>query len=183
MNNAELGRRLKTARLAKKMTQSEVTGNFITRNMLSQIESGTATPSMKTLEYLAGVLEIPMDKLLSDSDSTEMTDSALSVLNQAKRLLHQGKFQELLEMQSPDEILQDEFHALYGLAHLAIANNLSDSKEVDELQKAVFHANTAIEEAQQGVYANDAVVSQARVLISTIAKYLSEYYSTLATGV
>ena len=121
MDNAELGRRLKNARLAKKMTQSEVTGNFITRNMLSQIESGTATPSMKTLEYLAGVLEIPMDKLLSDSDTTKTTNSALSLLHHAKQLLHQGKFQELLEMQSPDEILQDEFHALYGLAHLAIA--------------------------------------------------------------
>ena len=44
MDNAELGRRLKAARLAKKMTQSEVVGDFITRNMLSQIESGTATP-------------------------------------------------------------------------------------------------------------------------------------------
>lgn len=50
MDNAELGRRLKAARLSKKMTQSDVVGTFITRNMLSQIESGSATPSMKTLE-------------------------------------------------------------------------------------------------------------------------------------
>ena len=56
MDNAELGRRLKAARLAKKMTQSDVVGDFITTNMLSQIESSSATPSMKTLEYLAGVL-------------------------------------------------------------------------------------------------------------------------------
>ena len=48
MDHAELGKRLKAARLAKKMTQSDVVGTFITRNMLSQIESGTATPSMNT---------------------------------------------------------------------------------------------------------------------------------------
>ena len=58
MEKNTLGKRIKEARLAKKMTQSEVVGNFITRNMLSQIESGSATPSVKTLEYLCKVLEI-----------------------------------------------------------------------------------------------------------------------------
>ena len=58
MDRAALGSRIKEARLAKKLTQTEVVGSFITRNMLSQIESGTATPSIKTLTYLAGVLEL-----------------------------------------------------------------------------------------------------------------------------
>ena len=53
MNSGELGKRIKEARLAKKMTQSELVGTFITRNMLSRIESGNACPSVKTLEYLA----------------------------------------------------------------------------------------------------------------------------------
>ena len=52
MEKNTLGKRIKEARLSKKMTQSEVVGDFITRNMLSQIESGSATPSLKTLEYL-----------------------------------------------------------------------------------------------------------------------------------
>jgi len=42
MDRAALGSRIKEARLAKKLTQTEVVGSFITRNMLSQIESGTA---------------------------------------------------------------------------------------------------------------------------------------------
>ena len=50
MNAAELGRRIKEARIAKKMTQSQVVGTFITRNMLSQIENGNALPSITTLE-------------------------------------------------------------------------------------------------------------------------------------
>ena len=59
MNSEELGKRIKEARLAKKMTQSELVGTFITRNMLSRIESGNACPSVKTLEYLAGRLDLP----------------------------------------------------------------------------------------------------------------------------
>lgn len=53
MENNTLGKRIKEARLAKKMTQSEVVGDFITRNMLSQIESGSATPSVKPLNTSA----------------------------------------------------------------------------------------------------------------------------------
>ena len=46
MDQIKLGKRIREARLAKKMTQSEVVGTFITRNMLSQIESGSASPSI-----------------------------------------------------------------------------------------------------------------------------------------
>ena len=60
MEKNTLGKRIKEARLSKKMTQSEVVGDFITRNMLSQIESGSATPSVKTLEYLCKVLELSL---------------------------------------------------------------------------------------------------------------------------
>ena len=58
MTNAELGRIIKEARIARKMTQSEVVGDFITRNMLSQIENGNAAPSIRTLQYLMDVLDI-----------------------------------------------------------------------------------------------------------------------------
>ena len=67
MNNIELGKKLKEARLAKKLTQSDVVGTFITRNMLSQIESGAASPSLRTLEYLANELEIPIHYLVNEN--------------------------------------------------------------------------------------------------------------------
>ena len=82
MEKNTLGKRIKEARLAKKMTQSEVVGDFITRNMLSQIESGSATPSVKTLEYLCKVLEIEPNTLLPDENhpkNTPLTQRAISV--------------------------------------------------------------------------------------------------------
>ena len=69
MSKQALGQKIKELRLAKKLTQREVVGDFITRNMLSQIESGTATPSVRTLAYLAKVLEVPVSTLL-ESDET-----------------------------------------------------------------------------------------------------------------
>ncbi|MCL2076961.1 MAG: helix-turn-helix domain-containing protein [Oscillospiraceae bacterium] len=82
MNNTLLGKKIKEARLAKKMTQSDVVGGYITRNMLSQIESGAAFPSIRTLEYLSGVLEVPMSELVSDefSENQNMTDLQFKAL-------------------------------------------------------------------------------------------------------
>ena len=41
----------------KKLTQTELAGSEMTKSMLSQIENGKATPSMKTLQYIAEKLE------------------------------------------------------------------------------------------------------------------------------
>ncbi|MBR1528499.1 MAG: helix-turn-helix transcriptional regulator [Oscillospiraceae bacterium] len=182
MDNAELGKRLKTARLSKKMTQSEVAGNFITRNMLSLIESGNATPSMKTLEYLSGILDIPMDKLLSDSweESTEIPD--FQTLRNAKKLLTDKNYPEILENIKAEGIFKDELHAIRSMAHLEIAETLSESGQPEQLQQAVTHARSAAEEAAQGIYANTARAAQANQIIAESARLLSSYYSSLAQG-
>ena len=41
----------------KKLTQTDLAGSGLTKSMLSQIENGKATPSMKTLQYIADKLE------------------------------------------------------------------------------------------------------------------------------
>lgn len=179
MDNAELGRRLKAARLAKKMTQSDVVGDFITRNMLSQIESGSATPSMKTLEYLAGVLEIPMERLLADQGGP-IEPEAVSVLGRAKILLKERDYSALLLVENAEGAIGDELHAMHSIAHLELAKALYSSKQAEKMQAAVNHAQLAAQEASAGIYANEARVSEAKQLISVIAQYLSNYYSSLA---
>ena len=180
MDNAELGRRLKAARLAKKMTQSDVVGNFITRNMLSQIESGSATPSMKTLEYLAGVLEIPMDKLLSETGETTAAPESYTELLRAKRLLREEKFDDILQTCEAAGDTADEMHAIRSIAHLRIAHKLAENEETESLQLAVMHARSAAQEAAVGIYANADRIAKANQLIAKLAQYLSSYYSNLA---
>ncbi|MDE7121005.1 MAG: helix-turn-helix domain-containing protein [Oscillospiraceae bacterium] len=181
MDNAELGRRLKTARLAKKMTQSDVAGTFITRNMLSLIESGSATPSMKTLEYLSNVLEIPMEKLISESGSFEQS-SELQQFQDAKKLLSEKKYREFLDLARPEGIFADELHALCSIAHLELAKAFSESGKTEQLHAAISHARLASLEASQGIYANSARATQANQLLSHLAQYLSNYYSELANS-
>lgn len=53
----QLGEKLKHYVKKKKLTQTELAGSELTKSMLSQIENGKATPSMKTLQYIAEKLE------------------------------------------------------------------------------------------------------------------------------
>ena len=56
----DMGRRLRRARLEAGLSQRELCGETITRNMLSQIENGSAIPSLSTLQILAGRLKKPI---------------------------------------------------------------------------------------------------------------------------
>lgn len=64
----KLGEKIKKRRIELNMTQSEVCGDFITRNMLSLIESGSSYPSIDTAVYLARKLSLPLPYLFSDDD-------------------------------------------------------------------------------------------------------------------
>ncbi len=61
-----LGERIKQLRKALKLTQSDVSGNEMTKSMLSQIENDLATPSMKNLQYLAAKLGKPVAYFLEN---------------------------------------------------------------------------------------------------------------------
>ena len=68
MNPADtgVGARVKELRLRRGMTQKELSGDRITRNMLSLIESGNASPSVATLLYLAERLGVPVGYFFAD---------------------------------------------------------------------------------------------------------------------
>lgn len=144
MDAQKLGRKIREARLAKRLTQSEVVGDFITRNMLSQIESGAATPSMKTLEYLSKVLSVPMSQLVPGDDPIE-------TLTQAKTALTQGQAERALSLVG-DFIydLHDESDAIAARAHLMLARQFAQHREY---VSAATHARLAAERAQRGIYA------------------------------
>ena len=65
----EIGKRIRDERLKKNMTQSALADEKITRNMLSAIENGKATPSLDTLLYISERLQLPITYFLSESES------------------------------------------------------------------------------------------------------------------
>lgn len=62
----ELGEKLRNARQEAGLSQRQLCGDIITRNMLSLIEHGSAKPSMDTLKLLAARLGKPMSYFLEE---------------------------------------------------------------------------------------------------------------------
>ena len=66
------------------MTQSELAGNQITRNMLSSIENGNAQPSLSTIQYIAKALNVPVGFLLAE-EGDEIVYQKMNGLANIKR--------------------------------------------------------------------------------------------------
>lgn len=187
-----LGQRIKEARLAKKMTQNEVVGTFITRNMLSQIESGNAVPSMKTLTYLAKALDLPPSSLLSDISEDEDTAEAKTgdpttlssaepvvcpdalSLYRAKEAYLSGADSEAYDCLAsiPEtSVLADEVNALLAKTALRIATMLYENSQYAE---SLDYAKNAATAATKGIHASLEVKSQALLLLSDAAAKLAQ---------
>lgn len=147
MNSAELGRRIKEARIKKKMTQSELVGDFITRNMLSRIESGNATPSVKTLEYIASKLDLPVSSLVPESSQQPQ-----DILIEAKQALKNGKYMEAIEkIKYCEALFFDEYSAISAIAYLKLANEYENAGNLNGAYEAYKEACAF---ADDGIYAD-----------------------------
>ncbi|MBQ3843340.1 MAG: helix-turn-helix domain-containing protein [Ruminiclostridium sp.] len=175
MDPVELGKRIKEARLARKMTQADVVGDFITRNMLSQIESGTANPSVKTLTYLAKVLQLPVNYLLPDEletydDSENAAIKDLDALIRMKSAFGRGDYALAAELALPytesGSIIYDEACSVAAMSYLALAKAESDPK------KGIGLAENAEKYAALGIFAKRDVRASAVLLISSLAEKL-----------
>lgn len=66
VDGVELGRRLRAARVAKGLTQSQVAGSDISVAYVSRIESGQRRPEAQVLRRLARRLSVPVETLISE---------------------------------------------------------------------------------------------------------------------
>ncbi len=166
MNAVLLGKRIKEARLRRKMTQSELVGDFITRNMLSRIESGNACPSVKTLEYLAQRLDIPFGLLMDGSD-TDSSDGA-ELLAEAKRLYRAGEYKDCSTAVSAleESSFSDEGAALAARCAVALAKQCESN---GDMRSAAEYAEKALKYADIGIYASREIKTEAVLLLDRIA--------------
>ncbi|WP_338754233.1 helix-turn-helix transcriptional regulator [Bacillus sp. FJAT-52991] len=74
-----LSKRLKAARLRKKLTQQELADRLkTTKGTISNYENGHSTPSNEMLREIALVLEISTDYLLGVTNSESSTSNSLT---------------------------------------------------------------------------------------------------------
>lgn len=88
----DIGKKIKKLRTEKLMTQVELTGGEITRNMLSRIENGAALPSLGTVVYLAAKLGVPAGYLLSEGEE-EFIYHKTSVMKNIRRAYTDKRFE------------------------------------------------------------------------------------------
>lgn len=124
-----LGEKLRLARVEAGLSQRQLCGERITRNMLSQIENGTASPSVATLQYLAEGLGKPVSYFLDEDGAVSRN---LEVMEAARQAYDRGRFDDaaarLREFREPDPIFCREWELLRLLTTLAQAEQALQEK-------------------------------------------------------
>jgi len=114
----ELGERLRQARLEAGLSQRQLCGEEVTRNMLSQIENGSARPSMDTLRYFAARLGKPMGYFLEEQTVVSPNPA---VMTQARQAQGEERLRLLQQYRGPDPVFDQERWLLEVLACLEAA--------------------------------------------------------------
>lgn len=118
----ELGQKLKQARQELGLSQRQLCGDVITRNMLSLIENGLASPSMETLKYLSKRLGKPLSFFLEED---AVTSPNQQFMEQARAAFDRGEYglvlQELESYCRPDSVFDREEALLRALSLLCLA--------------------------------------------------------------
>ena len=139
----ELGKRIREVRLAQGLSQRQLCGEEITRNMLSQIENGAARPSMDTLRYLAGKLGKPVSYFLEEETVTSPNQDVMHRAREACRLGDWRLVLAMLEDYRGHDPLFDEEAGLLRMTAL-----LAQGEEALEEGKRPF-AQALLEQAEQ----------------------------------
>ena len=128
MNLAE---KLKAARLEAGLSQRQLCGEVITRNMLSQIENGSARPSMATLGYLAQRLGKSISYFLEDQ---AVVSPNLEAMTRARSAYERKDYAQVLatleDFKAPDGVFEEEKNLLEYLSQLGLARQaLTEGKQ------------------------------------------------------
>ena len=128
------GEKIKKLRNDKMMTQAQLVGNHITRNMLSRIESDEANPSIGTLLFLASRLGVPAGYLLSDENEDKVYAKSF-VVEDIKRAFGTKSYAICRQLCIESKFEDDEILMLSAEACFALA--------VEEFEKGHLRASVA----------------------------------------
>lgn len=169
-----IGERIRELRISKLMTQNELAGDHITRNMLSCIENGAANPSLSTVLYIASRLGVPAGFLLAE-EGDEIVYRKMGNLPNIKHAYTTGDLRgcrSLCVSACPDP--DDEIALLLSSCDVGIAKEeFWDGK----LRSACRFFDEALSYAEKTVYPTDAVYAEARVYFHYMERFSNTLYS------
>ncbi|MBQ9760040.1 MAG: helix-turn-helix transcriptional regulator [Clostridia bacterium] len=175
-----IGEKIRDLRVAKLMTQSELAGDHITRNMLSCIENGAAQPSLSTVCYIAGRLNVPVGFLLAE-EGDEIVYRKMNSLSNIKRAYSAGDWwgcRSLCLSGCPEP--DDEISLLLADCDVGIA--MSEFWH-GRLRSSCRFFDEALSYAEKTLYQTGHIKAQARVFFHYMERISSTLYSDMLDDV
>lgn len=171
-----IGERIKQLRLSKLMTQADLAGTQITRNMLSSIEHGTALPSLPTAIYIAQRLNVSVGYLLAE-EKNELAYRKMEGMSNIRRAFSAGDHEGCLALlaafgeDADDELSLIRAECEYGIARSAFENG--------RLRLAAAALDRALSACEKTVYDT----AWLRERIAVCFRYITGISSTLVSDV
>lgn len=180
MPHTDIGEKIKRLRLNQNMTQSELAGDQITRNMLSRVENGAALPSLPTVWYLAERLGVPAGFLLAEGDDDRIWRK-MNRIDSIRRVLRSGDARICLELCREDgQEADDEIYLIMAECSLSIAK---EEFHRGSLHRASEALDEAIEYAGRTLYDTSAIRQTAALYFRYMHGLSAMLYSdTLTDG-
>ncbi|MBR3894565.1 MAG: helix-turn-helix transcriptional regulator [Clostridia bacterium] len=171
-----IGEKIRELRVAKLMTQSELAGTHITRNMLSCIENGNAQPSLSTILYIAERLNVPAGFLLAE-EGDEIVWRKMNSLANIKRAYTAGDWHGCRSLclsgcPEPD----DEISLLLAECDAGIA---AEEFWHGRLRSSCRFFDEALSYAEKTVYQTAHVEAQVRVFFRYMRRISATLYSDI----
>ena len=170
----QIGEKIKRLRTAKLMTQSELVGGEITRNMLSRIENGAAQPSMATIKYIAERLNVSAGFLLAD-EADEILYFKSAEIGNIKKAYTNKDYALCREMCKNSEWCDDELMLILAESTVNVA---IDAFYHGNLRNATELFDEAISYCSQTIYNSSLLLSK----IKCYFDYMSLISPTLASN-
>ena len=146
----ELGEKIRQARLDAGLSQRQLCGDEITRNMLSLIEHGAARPSMDTLKYLASRLGKSVSWFLEEN---AVVSPNQAVMADARRHFDAGDYAAaaaaLENYRADDPVYDREQALLQTLIFLSLAEQAISRNREPYALELLEKADTAIPYCQE----------------------------------
>jgi transcriptional regulator with XRE-family HTH domain len=180
MPHTDIGEKIKKLRLQRNMTQSDLAGDQITRNMLSRVENGAALPSLPTVWYLAERLGVPAGFLLAEGDDDRLWRK-MNRIDDIRRLLRSGNARICLELCREDARegqADDEIYLIMAQCALSLAREEFDAGHLHEACTLLDHA---LDYAGHTMYDASAIRQTAALYFRFMNRLSSMLYSDVLT--
>ena len=171
-----IGEKIKELRTSKMMTQAELAGDQITRNMLSLIERGAATPSLQTVLYLASRLQVPPGFLLAEGVD-EFSYRKMSRISNIRAAYRSGDYKSCRSICRQElDGTDDEISLILAECDTGIGE---EEFLAGHLHSACRFFDEALEYADKTVYRTDYV----RAVSALYFRYMNDFSHTLYSEV